>query len=287
MKLVQFGHGSQVYTFPDQADYSDNFGDLVQRTQRLPGLSGGYRQVGQQASAKEIGSVRVGFHLLTATAAQMQTALDDLYKTQGFGLKRLFMREWQDPATYRWTEAEVSSILTPHNVRSRPERVQRVEMTFQCPDPYWYEIGSESWSWGDAVLWGDGEVWGGGAVPVNLPNLTNNFTEVVAGNVHTYPRLTLTVPGGGSVTNPVIQRLNGSVVMDEVRYTGTIGASSVLDINCRNSKVRLNGANAFTNAFDYLRASFFRLEPGSNSIRVTFAAKTGAPTLQIRYYTRW
>lgn len=287
MRLAQFGSGGSRYVFPDGAEYSDNFGDLVQRTQRLPGLSGGYRHYGFDPSAKEIGSVRVGYWLRADTPLEMQQKLDAVSRMQSFGLRRLYLREWGSSGEYRWTDAEVSSINTPVSVKNRPDETQRVDITFQCPDPFWNEVGTESWVWGDGTLWGEGALWGGGAVARNVSLTVNDFVETVAGNATTFPRLLLTVPAGGSVTNPIIRRMDGSTILDEVKYTGTLGAGATWDINCRTMAVKVGGADGFTSAFDYRRANFFRLEPGNNDIRVLFSAVTGVPTLTLRYYTRW
>lgn len=284
MRLIRFGTGSAMYYFPAQTELSDNFGDLVQRATRLPGVSGGYRAYGDSPSPSEVGTLRTSFWLIPNNISELQGMVDAVNALKRRGVSRLYAQQ-RNSSSERWCFAEVSSIQISENVRDMPHLRQRVGMTFQVTDPFWYEINNESWVWGDGTTWGSSS-WGGVAAQP-LTTLSNDFTETVGGNAITYPRILLSTGVGVTCTNPTIQRLVGGNVVDQVSYTGTIAQNSTLQINTRALAVVLNGANAYTSAFSWLLPSWFRLEPGANSIRVTFSAKTGDPTLKMQYYTRW
>ncbi len=287
MLLVRFVAGGRAYEFPAQASLSDNFGDLVQRTQRLPGLSGGWRHYGSSPSPAEIGNVRASFWLKAERPDELQAMLDALYVTRTYGLGRLYIRPL-GAAGVRWVDCEVSSIQTPMNVRQRPDLLRQVQVTFQAPDPFWNEIGTEQWRWGDGTRWGDGgAVWGGSAVERGVGALLTTFSEVVPGAASAYPRLVLRFPAGASGSGVKIQRLVGTTVVDEVGWAGALVAGDVLEIDAGRLRVRLNGVSAYGASFTWISASWMRLVPGDNAMRVIFGSVTGAPTLTVRYNTRW
>lgn len=286
MRLVRFGG----YVFPAQMEYGDNFGELKPSVERLPGMSGGWRSGGLEPSRKDVGGVRAIFWLLGTSPADLQAKLDTLHRMQSAGVQRLVMRAWGDPndTGLRWVDAELIKIDAPQRAEMHPSINQWVELIFQCPDPYWNQLGTESWRWGDGTLWGGGAVWGGGAPVYALPALQSDFIEQVAGNAATYPRIVLSLPAGAAASGFTLQRRNDSGgVLDEISFSDALTAGDVLIVNARDMSVKLNGANAFTTAFDFARANFFRLEPGANRLRITFDSVTGAPELRLRYYTRW
>lgn len=287
MLLVRFVAGARSYAFPAQVSMSDNFGDLVQRTQRLPGLSGGWRHYGNNPSPAEIGNVRVSFWLKAERPDQLQAMLDALYVTRTYGLGRLYIRPL-GADVLRWVDCEVSSIQTPMSVRQRPDLLRQVQMTFQAPDPFWNEDGSEgAWTWGGGTLWGGGALWGDSATVRNLTTTSNTFVETARGAAVAYPRMILAVPSGASCANPKIQRLEGTTVVDEVAWTGSLVAGDTLEINARTLAVTKNTVSAYSSSFTWLNASWMRLYPGENSMRVTFTSVTGTPTLTMRYNTRY
>src|SRR5690606_5797669 len=93
------------------------------------------------------------------------------------------------------------------------------------------------------------------------------------------------IPTGKSATNIRVQRRRQGVVMDEVRYTGTLSAGSVLEINCRAYSVTLNGSDGYSSAFGFETGAWFRLVAGiSNEIRVLMNNTTDEATIKFRYY---
>lgn len=284
-RLLRFGSGAQIYNFPDtQQAYRDNFTNVVTRTVRLPGLSGGFDQYGTDAAPHEIGNVSITFVLVAESRGEMQAKRDTVNALASWGVRRLYMQPGDQ--SERWCEARVNNIQMAQRIDAWSDLHQPVTIDFQVSDPYWLQQGTESWSWGDGTLWG-GNLWGGAATSRTLNTTANDFIETVAGVHTTFPRLSLSVPTGASCTNPRIQRVIGGQIVDEVGYTGTLAAGSALEINCRRLSVRLNSVNAYSAAFTWLKPSWFRLEPGANAIRVLFSSVTGAPTLTMRYYTRW
>lgn len=282
MNLWKFGTNNP-YFFPPITDYTDNFNDLVQRVTRLPNVDGGYREYGSHRSPSEIGNVRVGFWLFADNPTSMQFNLDQLAALHAYGLTKLYRRTL-DSSSFRWCEAEVSSIQFPQNARDMPSYRQRVVINFSVADPHWYEIGNEQYVWGDDT-WNEA-FWGNPAVTRTLSTNTTTFTETVLGNAVTYPRFVVTNPTGVEFTTLTIRRLNGAEILDEVVYTGTLSQNETLEIDCRKQSVTVNGTSAY-NSFTYLKPSWFRLMPGQNTIRAILGTKLGNSNLTLRYYTRW
>jgi hypothetical protein len=284
-RLLRFGSGAQFFYFPQvQQAYRDTSNNIMTRTVRLPGLSGGFDLYGTDAAPHDIGRVTISFVLVASSRGAMQALRDTVNAMASWGVRRLYIQPGDQ--SERWAEARVSNITMAQEFSNHTDLHQPVTVEFELADPYWLQQGTESWSWGDGTVWG-ANLWGGAATPRSLTALTNDFTETVAGVHTTFPRLTLQVPAGASVTNPRIQRIRDNLVADEVAYTGVIGAGSTLEINTRRLSVRLNSVNAYGAAFAWQKPSWFRLEPGANTIRVLMDAKTGTPTLTLRYYTRW
>jgi phage-related protein len=281
MRLVRFGE----YEFPEeQIELSDNFRDLVQRTIRLPGMSGGFRVYGDNSSPSEVGNVRTSFWLEPTHPNGLQAMVDAVGKLRTYGLQRLYVRE-RNSTNERWCNAEVSNIQISENVRDMPHLRQRVQINFQTDDPFWYTLGQEAIAWGD-LLWGD-DVWGGGGVSNAVSGAATSFTITNNGNAETFPRILIKTSGVQTAQNVRIQRLVKGVPADEVLYNATLAISSNLEINCRAAAVRLNNVNAYGNSFFFLTSNFFRLLPGANSIRVLMGDSGSAATVLFYYYERY
>lgn len=285
--LLRFGAGSELYTFdPDkQVSLRDNFRNTVPRTSRLPGLSGGFDEFGSGPAPTEVGNVQVVFWLEAASSAAMETAKRNVNAMASFGKKRLYKQPVDDAQDERYCEARINSIDFTETSRDVPHRRLRVTCNFQVDNPVWLTLGTEAWSWGDGTTWGSGAVWGGNPITEALIGADNTFSVTPGGNAITYPRITFEVPAGKSATNITLQRLVQNVVQDEISYTGTLAAGDSLEINCRAYTVRLNGADAYGAAFDFMTAAWMRLAGGvANTLRVTMANAADEVTVKLRYF---
>jgi hypothetical protein len=288
MKITRFGTGHRTYDFEANGvyvtSYSDNFGDVVPRTQRLPGMDGGFDQYGGRRAPVEIGKVTLGLTLVAPTRASMDALRRDIRQIAGWGTQRLFRSvDYQNDE--QWCYARINSAQLALNEGRHSDLFQPVQVVFQAPDPAWYAQGTEAWAWGDGTKWAEKE-WGGAGIPIFASGLQTDITETVGGNFPTMPRIIVTPGLGRSCTNPTIQVLNGLAVVDEVRYTGTLAGLDTLKVDARAMAVTVNGVDAYAD-FDYRRGGWFELSPGDNAIRVTFANVGDRADVRLRYFTRF
>ena len=251
---LQFGS----YTIPNVQRVADNFADRAVQARQLPGLSGGFDLYGFDAAPGEIGQVSVSAVLIAATRDAMQAKRDELRALSVLG-KQMLTWQPQGAAAPRWCWARVASISVPLEPAEHADLWQRVTLTFQAPDPHWY--GAED-------------------TDSQAVTTTGTLSVVHAGNAIALAHITIACGASQTATNPTVQRLVGATVVDEVKLTGVIGNSKALVIDARTKSVKLDGADAYAN-FEFLHPSWFRLAPGSNSVKVTY---TGAGTITVKHY---
>lgn len=274
MPLNRFEAGGNTYTFPDTLqDYSDNFGDTVPRTTRLPGLDGGFDELGISPAPGEIGTVRQRFVLVAASRAGMDTLRDNVKKLKGWPKGRLYMRPTNYPTDgERYAVARIDSIQMPKREQMHTDLWQEVTVIWQVSSPIWLASGDLSAAFVEA----SGEV----------TNVNGDITPLVS----TAPSLAIITiqPGTGqSCENPQVQRIVDSEVVDEVSYTGTLVEDDLLIIDAGAKSVTLNGADAYTSSFDFLHHDWFRLLPGDNAIRVVFENAGDAAHVVWEWRSAW
>lgn len=285
--LLRFGSGSTLYTFSpdDQVQLRDNFRNVVPRTSRLPGLSGGFDEYGVSPAPTEIGNVQVTFWLIATSEADMQEKKEAVGSMVGFGKKRLYKQPVYDAAGERYCEARVNSIEFNERAGERPDKYLQVKVNFQVDNPHWYRIGTEAPSYNDGSTYNSGVIYGGTPVTQNIVGLDNSFSVTPDGNAITQPRILISIPATKSATNIRIQRLlNGSVV-DQVRYAGTLVAGDLYEINARAYSIFLNGVDGYDDDFTFSTSGWLRLIGGvSNTIRVLMDNAGDEIDLELRYY---
>lgn len=291
MTVKRFVANGETYTFPQPIDSdTHNFYNLVQRSVRLPGVSGGYDTRGNSPNEKENGNIAVTYRLKhgwakktyseTDTDIAMRKAMDAVHRMGYVGKGKLYKDFGDDE---RWAWCKISNISMPTN-QSRPTNLwQPVRLNYQASLPFWYKAGTETaTNWGE-FTWGDGTPWGGSATPQAVSGLTTSWTETYSnGKAPTVVRISI-VAGTNGIQNPTLQRLVGGVVVDEVSWTGSMTDGQELQIHCRAKQVQLDGVDEFDNA-DYETADWFTLEPGSNSIKLTMANASDEGDVYLRYF---
>ena len=101
MTITKFVSRDGTYTFPQPIDSdNNNFYNLVTRSVRMPGVSGGFDTRGAEANEKENGDVPITFRLKhgwakvtyseTDTAIAMRKAMDALHRLAYVGRGRLY-----------------------------------------------------------------------------------------------------------------------------------------------------------------------------------------------------
>lgn len=291
--LVRFGSGSEVYTFDQSRLVSlrDNFRDLVQRATRLPGLSGGVNEYGVAPSPRAVGNVQATFWLIAdehltpdEQAQQMEQLKSDVARMSSFGVRRLYKQPTDATLDERYCEASISNINYTETSSEQPHARLRVQVNWQVTNPRWYSQGTEAPSWGDGSSWGSGSSWGGTAPTYAVSGTSTEFTVTPSGNAETFPRIIIQCGASQTAENIRIQRfVNGSVV-DQVAYGGILGNNDRLIINTRANRVTLNGVSNYTSDFTYNNASWFRLQPSANTIRVLMDNAGDGADLEFRYY---
>lgn len=284
-RLLRFGSGSRIYYFPPATSFSDTFSNLVPRTVRLPGTSGGFDELLGGAAPAEIGKVQAMWYVRPAPGESITALLDSLKEIEDWGEQKLYSLPWDTTYRERWCYARVNDIQTPENAKDHPEKWQRVSLTWQVSDPYWYTLGTEAALWGD-IQWANFK-WGGDTAPQLCSGLQTDFTLSVGGNVTTLARITVTVPAGQSAEDVTVQRLEGTIVRDFVKRTGVLTPADTLSINARTNTIQLNGVDAYTSVFTFYHNDWFRLRPGSNSIRVLLKNSGDQANVKIQWYERY
>lgn len=285
--LVRFGTGDELYTFDttQQISLRDNFRNTMPRTKQLPGLAGGYDEYGDDPAPAEVGNVQVVFWVQGDGPAAMETLKGQFSAMKAWGRKKL----WKQPAgggSLRFCEARINSIDFTEAARDVPHKRLRVQVNFQA-DPMWHGLGTYAggFFWGDGTTWGSGATWGGTPVTQNVTGTENSFSVTPGGNDLTYPRFRIIIPAGESAENIRLQRVLNGRVVDQIRYSGTLSAGDVLDVDCRAYRVKLNGVSGYSSAFSVTSAAWFRLRGGvSNTIRVLMANAGDEADIQIKYF---
>lgn len=280
--VLRFGSGDELYTFPEaQEGFRSNFGDLVTRITRIPGVDGGFDEDGTQPAKSEVGNVQFTFYLYSPTRSGMEVLRDGVKEMVNWGYKRLFIQPSNHALPERWAEMRVSNINFSPGAHS--DLKQAVNVSFSTSNPFWYTQGTEAPVWGSGITWGS-FVWGGTATSQALSGTQTNITESVSeGNTFTLPRLVVGCGVGQTAENVTIERYVRGSLVDRVSRAGVMVAGDSLEIDCRAKHVRLNGSDAYDNNFDSLTSDWFKLQPGDNDIRIKMNNSGDAASLTIRY----
>ena len=290
--ITRFEARGNTYTFPtnpgDQ-DFRTNFGELVARTSRMPGVSGGFDEYGSGRAPSAVGNIQFSFWLVSDTLSGMQALRDAVYPMADWGAGRL-IQTMQD-GTERWAWARVNNITMSEKRHMHSDLFQQVQMSFQASNPYWYRPGNEAvWDGAATAAWDNASaIWDGGAGTSITDSGTISVTN--AGSATTLARVIIHKNSAGTCWNPIVRRVVNGAVVDEVRWSYGVGAGSYVDINPRAQRVQwvLYTTNVVYDgyALGYFEAKhpdWMRLAPGVNSIQVLM---DGSATVSIKYLERY
>lgn len=284
--LKRFVRGGRTYTFPldSQVSMTDNFGELVTRTTRLPGADGGFDELGDERGLQEIGNVSAEFWLHFTGKTDATNQRDAFLEMADFGVGRLYMQPTDAGEGERFVWARVNNINIPFNVQEVPHKRLRAQISFQCSNPGWLGAGNQT-LWGSSSTWGGGAKWGGTTTAVSGVSTTLTWTN--NGNTYTLPKIGFKPASTYRCTNPIVRRLVEGEVVDEIRYVGTLTDADHLVIDCRKMSVHLNGEAAYGSEFYVESAAWLRLLPGANSIQIKFASASDAANVMAQWYDPW
>jgi hypothetical protein len=293
-RLISFGS----YVFPDtQGQLNDNFLNTVTRTTRLPGLSGGFDELGQGSAPSEVGNLRLSFWLIGKNRQDIQRLRDEVRGLAELGVQTLRLQPVDPAEGVRTVQARISNIEMNENAAEMYETQQRVAINFQVSYPRWERVavgedgvswGSGAWgtgTWGGsgwqyvgnpyyeppkwgANTWGGGGRWGGSAPSA----ITQTLSVTNLGNVTALLQLRfharVACPGG-----IVIERVVGGVAVEAITLAST-SASQSWDINGRSLSVQRELLDAYS-LFSATSPRWLTLAAGVNNIRFTFPSGAG------------
>lgn len=260
MPLHRFEADGNTYTLPSTlGPYSDNFGDVVTRTTRLPGVDGGFDEYLSDIGNREIGSIRQAFTLQSATKEGLDALRDAVNAMLGWGKGDLYMRLSNYASTNQeWrTRARVSNIqMSRDEGDARTLYWQRVTVIWQCNLPIWEAAGNISES------------------EINHTGTETNGGGSNGGNAIALPTFEIVTGAGDVLTAPwYIRRIvNTTEIADEINYNYDLPNNTTLTIDCAAGSIVWDDGvsllDGYDSTFDFLHPDWFRLVPGVNAVRV-------------------
>lgn len=256
-----------TYVFPHVQTFRDTFNNLTPRTVRMVGAAGGFDQYGTVPAPAEIGQVAITFELVASSRGDMQAKIDEVAALSRLGLKKLYYQP-EGSLNERWCYARVNNISISRRPSANTEFWQTIIITFQVPDPHWYE---------DSIL----------ALTATISStITYKSTSVISGNVPPVARVRFAPTGSYVAENPRVY-ISGEPY--DVQWTGTLlGASSdVLFIDPFDRTVEKNDVDSIAN-FDFEHPDWIVLTPGIiNTLAFGMAGATNNSTVSVYYYPTW
>ncbi|MEQ8673305.1 MAG: phage tail family protein [Aggregatilineales bacterium] len=287
--LIKFGGGAEVYSIPlySQADYRDNFLNVVPRTVRVPGMDGGVDLYGRRRSPSEIGQVNATWFIDVDDRADMTAARDTLDAMVNWGRRKLWMQPSDSTDRPRWCLARINNISTPQQRDRHTDLWQRVTANWQVADPHWYALPDGEWYLDDGEVLDDG---------LNLNSPRTTTTTVNDGSV-------ITLTNAGNAPTPVILLFKtGSETLSDLRVEQVDGAGYLVNgFTSANSystnqqilvdsrpmpKFRLDGVSDYANFTRLGGNGFIVLEPGANTINIS-GTFSGDITLETYFEDAW
>lgn len=295
-RIVRFGNASpKLYTFPDTLqNLSTNFGNLVPITNRMPGMTGGFDEYGDDPAPGEIGNVKLTYKLITASRDLMTAQRDTVNQMLDWGVQWLYMQPTDPGLPERRTRARINNISMPQDLAHNSDLWQEVSIDFQSSYPRWYGPGTEAPTWGDnTVLWaGSGIKWGGSLSPTTITGgVTSRITVTNNGKMVTRPRITFVYSSGTATPVFSVQRYVGGVQVDNLSLVlgSGLGSGESLEFNARAySALRYTAGiatNVYSTLFNNTHPDWFRLDPGANT--VDLFCGSGTYDVYIRYYEEY
>lgn len=297
--LLRFGVGAELYRFETHRQISlrDNFRDVVPRTTRLPGLHGGFDDLGYGRAPGEIGNVQVAFWIIRDTPAEMAAALAAVGRMANWGVKRLYKQSMDGTRREMFCEARVNSIDYTQSAANLPHERQRVVVNFQVVNPFWYAYPFDVKYLNDGHTMQSGLTMAGWSATVVTANTTINITlggsgvalpviKICSGEYGSGAALT------GTVEDVTIRRIDADTgaITHEIVWGNTVAQDDKLVIDAGALRVVHEDASA-GNVDGYgdlttTRARWLELLPGANRIDVS-GTWTGSIAVFIEYLEAW
>ena len=277
-----------TYEFHYEQDYRDNFADVLARTSRVVGVSGGVDEFGRGVALSEVGNVQASFFLISESREGMTALRDDLKKTLSWGVKRLWMQPSDPTAKPRWTRARVNNINIPERRDKHTDLWQKVTLSFQCSDPRWYSHPT-AWLLDDGEMLDDGLLVEG--YRASSTSINNGSILAVTNNGSTTTPLYLRVTTGvNSVTDlRVSLRDADDTEISRWQFGDTLASGQILEVDATALSVTVTDTTTVGryDAFIPLKGNgFLELPTGTNTLIFT-GAFTGVVSVDADYLDAW
>lgn len=275
-RLLTFG----TYVFPDtQEQFEAKFTDIVQRTSRLPGLSGGYDELGTGLGPSEVGSVRCRFLLAGGSRDQITAMRDTLNTLPSFGSRKLWMQPADQSQLARYCNARCINVQAPENAKMH-DLNQWVTVNFQVSYPRWLRDEGQELIWGEGT-WGE-QNWGGNYPTFNITAADQEISITNDGNAIALARFVFTATSGGS--NLSIQRMIDGSAVESISVNQSFVLDDVLNVDSRRLLVQHEGVGIYS-SLTYDHPAWIQLPGGVNTLRVSTTSGTGI--LRVIYAHTW
>ena len=278
-----------TYQFAYDQDYRDNFADVLARTSRVVGVSGGVDEFGRGVALSEVGNIQAGFFLISEDSRDGMTTLrDELKKMLGWGVKKLWMQPSDPTAKPRWTYARVNNINIPEKRERHTDLWQKVTLSFQCSDPRWYSHPT-AWLLDSGEVLDDGLTVGGYRASSNAVNNGSSLSLTNNGSTAT-PLYLRFDAGSNAVTNlRVSLRDAEGVEIGRWRFEDTLLAGQILEVD--STALSVTVTDTTTNGrYDVFNPSkgngFLELPSGANTL-VIDGSFTGNMSVFADYLDAW
>lgn len=205
-----------------------------------------------------------GNRMIAGTAQAILRGQVDAIRAKHGSVGLLWRRRWDDQAVAQWKRARLLAVQEKSDVKHRTV-VAKVDCVFESAMANWRAAAADVAS---------GNLVGGGAVGLLLANGGN---ATAADGV-------ITVTASGVINS--LQFAVAALGVD-LRYTGSLGAGSVLRIDCGSQAVTVNGSAAyagFSLGSGHTARGWLPLGPGSWAMLVS---SNGPGSVQASFYDQW
>jgi len=205
-----------------------------------------------------------GNRIMVATDTQQVRGLVDALRAKVGVRGSLWRRRWDDTTVTQWKTARLLSVQEKSSLEQRTVAAQ-CDCVFESAMANWRDATVDTIS---------GTLVAGGQVGLLLEDEGNATIE----------DSTITVTAAGTITS--LQFAIAALGID-LRYTGTIGAGSVLTIDCGTQTVTVNGVAAYSGfslGSGHTARSWLPLPPGPWAMLV---GSDGAGTVASSHYDQW
>lgn len=255
---------------------------------------GGYDQDGS-AVYPEIRTITRNFFVFDDGVTTIDDVIDNLYKEAHKG--RQILEATMRNGDRRIAEAKLlsastkprSSLYIPDSIPTNAKGYEVMSITFELSYPYWENFDDIGLFFDSGFLLDDGLFLDSGQITSHdMTASGETFSLDNTGGVVIYKgTITLTVPGGGSITN---FRITNDDTGHFVQRNGTLAADDVWIVDWLTQTITLNGSNDYGNSSRNTNLmDIWALLLGINNFTVTASAITGTNVIDIewtRHYIR-